>query len=80
MNAGRENPVKERALPDLIHGIRNELVIPMGFLELLRERTDLPPDIPAQVQSAVDALERATADLAQLQARVAHLGDAEPLG
>ena len=78
INAGRDDRVKERPLPDLIHSIRNELVIPLGLLELLRERTDLPPDLPAQIQLAIAALERAAIDLARLHARVATLGDEEP--
>jgi len=72
--------VKERPLPDLIHSIRNELVVPLGLLELLRDRADLPPDLPAQIQLAIGALERATADLARLHARAAALGDEELRG
>jgi hypothetical protein len=78
INAGRDDRVKERPLPDLIHSIRNELVVPLGLLELLRDRTDLPSDVPAQIELAIAALERATAELARLHARVAGLGGAEP--
>jgi GAF domain-containing protein len=51
------------AVRELAHDLNNDLTMPIGALELLRDRDDLPPDVLELLAASAD-------DLARVEARV----------
>ncbi len=47
------------AARELAHLLNNTLTLPIGVLEILQRRTDLPPEVQAMLDEAAAALESA---------------------
>ncbi len=55
------------AARELAHLLNNDLVVPVGTLEVLQYQASLPPDLRDLVNSAVAALVNATQHIQQFQ-------------
>jgi signal transduction histidine kinase len=55
------------AAREVAHLLNNDLVIPIGIVELLRDHTDLPPHLRALLEEAIPGLDMAVEHIRQLQ-------------
>lgn len=56
-----------RAARDLAHDLNNDLTMPIGALELMRERADLPADVQELIGAAAEDLTRVEARVRSFQ-------------
>ena len=61
--ARRRYDALTRAARELAHDLNNDLTMPIGALELMRERDDMPPDVQELIAAAAE-------DLTRIEARI----------